>query len=96
MNRYKNELYKLKSFLLKKIDQYPEIAKRIKNDLNIVSKEINSVKSISRNEKQITKTGDSNIQLNVNDRDAYEDANRLREENEEQSEENEKKRGFRR
>ena len=96
LNRYKNELYKLKSFFLKKIDQYPEIAKKIKNDLNIVSREINSVKSISRNEKQITKTGDSNIQLNVNDRDVYEDANRLREENEEQSEENEKKRGFRR
>ena len=96
LNRYKNELLKLKSFLRDKIDRYPEIAKEITNDMNIVSREIDSVNSIARDEKQISKSGDSNIQLNVNDRDLYEDANRHREEQEEQSEEQEKKRGFRR
>ncbi len=43
MNRYKNELQKLKEFPTDKIDQYPEIAKEISNDLNIVSREINTV-----------------------------------------------------
>lgn len=95
MNRYKNELQKLKNFLLDKIDQYPEIAKEITNDLNIVSKEINTVNSIDPDEKQISKGGNSDIQLNVNDQDLYEDANRKREQKEE-SEEREKSRGFRR
>jgi hypothetical protein len=55
INRYKNELQKLKNFLMDKIDQYPEIAKEISNDLNIVSREINTVNSISPDEKQISK-----------------------------------------
>ena len=101
MNRYKNELQKLKNFLMDKIDQYPEIAKEISNDLNIVSREINTVNSISPDEKQISKGGNSEIDLNVNDRDRYEDANRNREEQEEEIEqeieqEQEKRRGFRR
>jgi hypothetical protein len=44
--------------------------------LNIVSREINTVNSISPDEKQISKGGNSESDLNVNDRDRYEDANR--------------------
>jgi len=96
LNRYKNELLKLKGFLQDKIDRYPEIAKKITNDVNIVSREIGAVNHISATGEQLSKVGDSDIQLNVNDRDMYEDANRNREEQEEQSEEQEKRRGFRR
>ena len=83
---YKLELEKLKSFLQNKIDLYPEIAKKITNDLNIVSREIDSVNSITPDEKQIAKEKNSDVQLNVNDRDLYEDANRNREEQEDQEE----------
>ena len=93
---YKLELEKLKSFLQDKINQYPEIAKKITTDLNIVSREIESVNSITPNEKQIAKESNTDVKLNVNDRDMYEDANRNREEQEEQSEEQEKSRKFRR
>jgi len=96
LNRYKNELLKLKVYLQDKIDQYPEISKEIKNDMNIVSREISSVNTISKNYQQSSKNSNSDIQLNVNDRDMYEDANRTREEQEERSEEQEKRRGFRR
>ena len=95
VNRYKIELKKLQSFLQDKIDQYPEIAKEITENLDIVSKELNNVNSISPDEKQISKGGNSDIQLNVNDRDLYEDANRMREEQEE-AEVIQKSRGFRR
>lgn len=83
MNRYKNELQKLKNFLQDKIDQYPEIAKEITTDVNIVSKEINTVNSISFDQKQFLKGNNSEIHLNVNDKDLYEDVNRIREEQEE-------------
>lgn len=96
LSLYKNELQKLKSYLLDKRDQYPEIAKDITNNLNIVSREIDSVESIGRDEKHVSKSSSSNIQLNVNDSDIYDDANRYRENQEEQSEEQEKTRGFRR
>ena len=96
INRYKVELQKLKNFLMDKIDQYPEIAKEIEKDINIVSREINTVNSISPDEKQISKGKNSEVQLNVNDKDLYEDANRNREEQEEESHELEKPRGFRR
>jgi len=96
LNRYKNELLKLKGYLQDKIDQYPEIAKEIKNDMSIVSREISSVNTISKNQNLIFKNDNSDVQLNVNDRDMYEDANRNREEQNEQSEEQEKRRGFRR
>lgn len=95
-NRYKIELQQLKSFLQDKIDQYPEIAKEISVDINIISNEISSVDSISRPEKQMQKEGKEDIQLNVNDQDMFEDANRHREENQEQEEEVERPRGFRR
>lgn len=97
LNRYKNELLKLKGFLQDKADKYPEIAKEISNDMNVVSREIDSVNSISADQKQISKSGNSDIQLNVNDQDMYEDANRNRErQEEEQTDEREKTRGFRR
>ena len=96
INQYKLELEKLKNFLQDKINLYPEIAKKITNDLNIVSREIDSVNSIAPDEKQIAKENNSDVQLNVNDRDLYEDANRNREVQEEQLEEQEKSRKFRR
>ena len=96
INQYKLELEKLKNFLQDKIELYPEIAKRITNDLNIISREIDSVNSIAPDEKQIAKENNSDVQLNVNDRDLYEDANRNREVQEEQLEEQEKSRKFRR
>ncbi|KFC20723.1 hypothetical protein [Chryseobacterium sp. FH1] len=96
LNRYKNELLKLKSYLLDKIDQYPEIAKEITNDLSIVSREIDTVNNISMNHKQISKADDSDIQLNVNDPDVYQDANQRRDDDQEQDEELEKSRKFRR
>lgn len=95
-NRYKIELLQLKSFLQDKIDKYPEIAKDISVDINIISNEISSVDSISRPEKQIQKEGKDDIQLNVNDQDMFEDVNRHREEDQEQEENVERPRGFRR
>lgn len=97
LNRYKNELLKLKNYLLDKVDQYPEIAKNIRGDISIVIRELQSVNHISLHQKQNSKDSNSDIQLNVNDRDLYEDANRKREINfEEELQEKEKSRGFRR
>ena len=96
MNRYKTKLLKLKSFLQDKIDQFPEIAKEITNDLNIVSKEISSINSLAHNQKSFTKQEQSEVQLNVNDPDLYQDANRIKEEEIDREEDPEKSRGFRR
>lgn len=100
MNRYKSELLKLKEYLQEKIDKFPEIAKEISGDLNIVSREINSVNSISASKNHTQKQEKSDIQLNVNDPDLYQDATRHREEDfeqeQEQKEEIQKSRGFRR
>lgn len=96
LNRYKTELLKLKSFLQEKKDHFPEMAKEITNDLNIVSKEIATVNRISEKQNHSQKQEKSDIQLNVNDPDLYQDANRMREETEEQEEEIQKSRGFRR
>ncbi|WP_312901064.1 hypothetical protein [Chryseobacterium taichungense] len=92
LGRYKAELQKLKNYLYDKIDQYPEIAKRISNDMNIVSKELNTVTSIAVEDKRM-RNGNSDVQLNINDTDRYEDANRMRENEEQQQDE---KRRFRR
>lgn len=100
--RYKKELLLLKSFLQDKLDQYPEIAKEISVDLNIVSKEISSINSVSLPEELKQKEGKEDIQLNVNDPDMYQDANRARSEEEqmeqeqEEEQEAERPRGFRR
>ena len=96
ISRYKTELLKLKEFLQEKMDKYPEIAKEITNDLNIVSKEINTINAIYPDSKQLSKEGKDDIQLNVNDPDLYEDANRMREEKQEQDEKIQKSRGFKR
>lgn len=96
LNRYIAELLKLKSFLQDKIVQFPEMAKEITNDLNIVSKEFNTVAGISEKQNHSQKQEKSNVQLNVNDPDLYQDANRMREESQEQDEEIQKSRGFRR
>ncbi|SIT96843.1 hypothetical protein SAMN05660493_01538 [Epilithonimonas bovis DSM 19482] len=74
--QYRLELQKLKNVLYDKIDQYPEIAKDIKNDLNIVDKEIDTISNVSENTLQKEKS----VDLDVNDKDMYEDANREREE----------------
>ena len=96
INRYKAELQKLRSFLQDKIDQFPEIAKEIANDLNIVSKEINTINNISQNKSNSSKLGQSEVQLNVNDPDLFQDANRKRDEELDLEENREKSRGFKR
>lgn len=96
LNRYIAELLKLKSLLQDKMVQFPEMAKEISNDLNIVSKEFNTVAGISEKQNHSQKQEKSEVQLNVNDPDLYQDANRMREETEEQEEEIQKSRGFRR
>lgn len=95
-NQYKSELEKLKNFLYDKMGEYSEIAKDIAADLNIVDKELNSVNSISPDDKQISKGGDSDVQLNVNDKDMYEDANRHREVQQQEEEELHRPKGRRR
>lgn len=99
-HRYKNELLQLKSFLQDKIEEYPEIAKEISVDLNIVSREISSIDTITLPEDLQQKEGKEDIQLNVNDPDMYQDANRERDEEfeqqQEEEQETERPRGFRR
>lgn len=95
-NRFKIELLKLKGFLQDKMDKFPEIAKEIANDMNIVSKTINSIDDATPNQSQQQKQQKTDIRLNVNDPDLYQDANREREENEEMELTQEKKRSFRR
>jgi len=90
--QYKIELQKLKSFLQDKIDKYPEIAKEIRSDLNIISKEIGTVDEILT-QQNLNQKEKSDIRLNVNDPDLYQDANRMREDEEQEQEE---KRRFRR
>lgn len=92
IGRYKNELLQLKSFLQDKIDEYPEIAKEISRDINIVSREISAIDSEELKQKE----GKEDLQLNVNDTDRYQDINRERDEEFEHNEEAERPRGFRR
>ncbi len=92
LSRYKAELQKLENYLYDKIDQYPETAKAIAIDMNIVSKELDAVTRISV-EGIIMHNGNSDVLPNVNDTDRYEDANRMRENVEQQQDE---KRRFRR
>lgn len=96
IGRYKNELLQLKSFLQDKIEEYPEIAKEISRDINIVSREISAIDSISLPEELKRKEGKEDVQLNVNDTDRYQDINRERDEEFEHNEEAERPRGFRR
>lgn len=91
-NIYKTELLQLKDFLQQKMEQYPEIAKEIAVDLNIVSHEISSLNLIFKN--TISQENKTEVSLNVNDPDLYEDANRNRDQEFEEIEEDwEKSRG---
>ena len=94
-NRFKNELLKLKGFLQDKIDKFPEIGKEITNNLNIVSKTINTIDDATPNESQSQKQQQTKLRLDVNDDDLYQDANRHREE-QAQEEEQQRRRGFKR
>ncbi|MDM1556163.1 MULTISPECIES: hypothetical protein [Chryseobacterium] len=86
LNRYKAELQKLKNYIYDKIDQYPEIAKAISNDITIVSRELDAVARISIEDERI-RNGDSNILFDVIDSDLYDQASRMSEEYEGQEEE---------
>lgn len=92
VNRYKNELLKLKGFIQDKIDKFPELNKQLTENINIVSNEIDKVNSV--NAELNKKAEKSKIELDVNDPDLYQDANRKREE--EQEIEQEVKRGRKR
>ncbi|GEJ47661.1 hypothetical protein [Chryseobacterium sp. ON_d1] len=86
LNRYKAELQKLKNYIYDKIDQYPEIAKEISNDITIVSRELDAVARISIEDERF-RNGDSNILFDVIDSDLYDQASRMSEEYEGQEEE---------
>lgn len=88
---YKTELQKLQSYLQDKIDKYPEAAKQITENLNIVSKEINSVNNVDLSQNA-DKSKQSDIRLDVNDPDLYQDVNSERERNHEE----ERSRSFKR
>ncbi|WP_292008867.1 hypothetical protein [Chryseobacterium sp.] len=92
--RYKFELLKLKAFILDKLEVElpPEIAKEITNELNIISKEISTVDEILT-QQNLNQKEKSDIRLDVNDPDLYQDANRMREK---EGQEQEEKRRFRR
>lgn len=94
--KFMNALLKMKEHLQDKIDKFPEIAKEISNDLNVVSKTINTINDATPNEAQAQKQQQTRVQLGVDDPDRYQDANRKREEDWEQNQEQERKRGFRR
>jgi len=86
LNRYKAELQKLKNYIYDKIDQYPEIAKEISNDITIVSRELDAVARISIEDERF-RNGDSNILFDVINSDLYDQASRMSEEYEGQEEE---------
>jgi len=75
---YKEALNKLKAHLIEKQQAYPN-DKTIERDIQIVSGELNKVNSIQTNTTQ-TVEKDNIKDLNVNDPDTFEDANRHQEE----------------
>lgn len=73
---YQNALEKLRSELLQKQAKYPNNT-QINRDLNIVDKEISSLNVKSGEDLKIDKQDENkDVKLNVNDPDTYEDANR--------------------
>lgn len=92
INRYHNELMKLKSLLYDKRDKFPEIAKEITQDINIISKAANAINAVMQTKKTTETQQQTKVDLKVNDPDMYQDAYRERE----IEEEREEKRGFRR
>ena len=87
LSRYKAELQKLKNYLYDRIDQYPEIAKAIANDINIVSRELDTVTRISTEDKSMRNGNNSDILLDITDSDLYKQAAELSKEYEGQEEE---------
>ncbi len=96
-NRYFVELEKLKGFLQHKAEQYPELAKDINQDINIVNKEMDTVNSITQ---ELNKdVGRTHIETDVNDYERYEQANDERQQTAQQQQVQEEERsrgGFRR
>ncbi len=88
---YKEELLKVREYLLQKISKFPEIAKEIKQNLNVVSNEIDTVSAAFPSQNTSSKQGKSKVELDVNDPDLYQDANSEREI--EKEEEQEKRKG---
>ncbi|RNA61410.1 hypothetical protein D1631_05420 [Chryseobacterium nematophagum] len=84
-NRYHSELLKLKELLQQNIEKFPEIAKEITIDLNIVNKEINVVSKGFLEEQQISKEG-KNVQFHVIDPSMYKVVNQQSAEEEQQEE----------
>lgn len=74
---YQTELEKMKSFLLTKSAQYPN-DKKIVDNLNIVDKELSTVRSNTAAHTPPEKA-DSKVRMNVNDPDVFEDAKREKE-----------------
>ena len=95
-NRYKLALEKMKNFLWDKIDLYPEIAKDIMVNINIITNEISAISGVAKGVNQKERQEKSSVEFDVNDPDLYQDVRREREEKEERELEQEKSRGFRR
>lgn len=77
-NRLMDALETLKGMLQFKMHQYPEIAKVIQRDINIVSEVMDTTTPVVQQDKQT----DTEVRLDVNDRDLFEDANYNREDRE--------------
>lgn len=90
---YKYELLKMREFLLQKISKFPEIAKEIKQNLNIVSNEINTVSTAFPSQSTSAKQNKGRVSLDVNDPDLYQDANLERERQNEAIQEQDKTKG---
>ncbi|MCK9235144.1 MAG: hypothetical protein WDA08_11180 [Weeksellaceae bacterium] len=78
-SKYNQELLKMMSYLQTKIEMYPEIAKDIQKSLNIIKVEANSFSVESQTTENLKTSKKSKIDLDVNDYDRYQDANRNRE-----------------
>lgn len=96
LRSYKAELLKLRSFLQDKADKFPERAKDIFNDINIVSREIDSVNTISADQKQTSQKVSSSVNLDLNNQDILDDADRNTSDTETEDEERERETRFRR
>ncbi len=88
--KYTQELKSMMSFLQSKIEKYPEISKDIQKSLNIIKLEANSFNVNARTPESNKKGQKTKIDLDVNDYDRYEDANRAREESQQQEEQENK------
>lgn len=96
LRTYKAELLRLKNSLQDKADSFPEKANDIFNDINIVSREIDSVNTISVDQKQRSQMVDSPLYLDVNHQDILDAAGKNTTESEKEDEEREREKRFRR